>query len=190
MRNKLIRELERYHPYNEQEKRDREIILRALNASDAVFTRQQREAHMTASAWIVNRDMTKVLMVYHNLYDSWSWLGGHADGEEDLLAVALREAREESGILTVVPVTESIFSVEVLCVNGHEKRGEYISSHLHLNLTYLLMADESERLSCKPDENSGVKWVPVSEAAASSAEPWMRERIYPKLNEKLVQWKE
>lgn len=53
---------------------------------------------MTASAWVVNKDRSKVLMIYHNIYNSWSWLGGHADGETDLLAVAIREVREEAGI--------------------------------------------------------------------------------------------
>ena len=140
---------------------------------------------MTASSWIVNPARTKVLMVYHNIYDSWSWTGGHADGETDLLAAALREAKEETGITKVRPVTEDIYSLEILTVDGHVKHGKYVSSHLHLNVTYLLEADEDEILHKKDDENSGVAWFGLDEAILASSEPWFRERIYSKLNAKL-----
>lgn len=140
---------------------------------------------MTASAWVVNPDRSRVLMVYHNIYDSWSWLGGHADGETDLLAVAIREVQEESGIHQVRPVSEELFSVEVLTVDGHVKKGAYVSSHLHLNVTYLLEASETEHLTSKPDENSGVDWFTPEEAVRASSEPWFQEHIYRKLNEKV-----
>ena len=86
----LLGQLEQYRPFNEQEERDRDILLRCLREEGDIFTRDNAMAHMTASAWVVNRERTKVLMAYHNIYHSWSWLGGHADGETDLLAVALR----------------------------------------------------------------------------------------------------
>ena len=124
-------------------------------------------------------------MAYHNIYNSWSWLGGHADGEADLLQVAIREVREESGVSFVEPLTEDIFSIEVLTVDGHEKRGAYVPSHLHLNITYLLEASENEETRIAEEENSGVKWFPLSEAVAASSEEWFRERIYTKLNQKL-----
>ena len=69
-------------------------------------------------------------MVYHNIYHSWSWLGGHADGETDLLSVAIQEVKEEAGISKVYPVSEEIFSLESLTVDGHVKKGKYVSSHL------------------------------------------------------------
>ena len=181
----LEQQLLAYTPCNEQEARDRELILRCLKAEPDVFTRRNELVHMTASAWIVNADRTKVLMAYHNLYQSWAWLGGHADGETDLLAVALKEAREESGLAHVRPVMEEIYSVEALHVCGHVKRGQYVSSHIHLNVTYLLEADENDPLFIKADENSGVAWFAPEEAEAVCTEPWMRDHIYRKLNEKL-----
>lgn len=129
----LLEQLERYEPYNEQEARDRALLLRALREEADVFTRENDRMHMTASAWVTNEAHDRVLMAYHNIYDSWAWLGGHADGEEDLLAVALREVREESGVKHARPASENIFSLEVLTVDGHEKRGAYVSSHLHLS---------------------------------------------------------
>ena len=149
------------------------------------FSRENAVAHMTASAWVVNRERTKVLMVYHNIYNSWSWLGGHADGETDLLSVAVREVKEEAGISNVRPVSEEIFSLESLTVDGHMKKGKYVSSHLHFNLTYLLEADSEEAVSIKADENSGVAWFSPEEALMRSTEPWFVERVYIKLLKKM-----
>ena len=133
----IIEQIRNFIPFNEQEERDKAELLYLLETGEGryLFTRENKTAHMTASAWVVNRDRSRVLMVYHNIYHSWSWLGGHADGEQDLLGVAIREVQEESGIHNVTPVSDDIFSLEILTVDGHEKRGEYVSSHLHLNVT-------------------------------------------------------
>ena len=182
----ILTELESYHPWNEQEIRDREELLRRLRSGEELYTRDNASAHLTASAWVVTPDRTRVLLAYHNLYRSWAWLGGHADGDRDLLAVALREVREESGLTEVHPVSDSIYSLEILTVDGHEKHGKYVSSHLHLNLTYLLEADPAAAVRCKPDENSRVGWFALEDAIAASSEPWFQERIYRKLNAKLA----
>ncbi len=181
----LYRDLLNYQPYNKQEEKDKQFLLKCLKMEENVFTRDNVVCHFTASSWTINRDHTKILMAYHKIYDSFSWLGGHADGERDLLQVAVREVQEESGIRSVKPLSEDIFSIEVLTVDGHEKRGEYVSSHLHLNVTYLLEADDREPLKIKEDENSDVRWFPIDEAVQSSNEKWFKERIYNKLNEKL-----
>lgn len=108
-RQKLVSQIRRYVPYNEQEEADKALILNWIEKNDDAFLRDNVVAHMTASAWVVDKDRSKVLMVYHNIYHSWSWLGGHADGETDLLAVAIREVKEEAGISDVRPVSEEIF---------------------------------------------------------------------------------
>ena len=172
----ILTQIENYRPYNEQEERDKGLILDCLRAFEDVFTRENALAHMTASAWVVNERFDRVLMAYHNIYDSWSWL-------------ALREVREESGVKNVRPASEDIFSLEVLTVDGHMKRGKYVSSHLHLNVTYLLIADDTNALTVKPDENSGVKWFTPDGAVEASSEPWFREHIYNKLNEKMRQFR-
>ncbi len=185
MNMKIIEEIKKYRPCNAQEQRDQALILDFLEKNGDAFLRSNLLAHMTASSWIVNPERTKTLMVYHNLYDSWSWTGGHADGETDLLSVAMREAREETGIAHVRPLSPEIFSLEVLTVDGHEKRGEYVPSHLHMNVTYLLEAEESDTLHVCREENSGVAWFTLEEALKASSEPWFVERIYKKLNNKL-----
>ena len=178
----IFDQLRAFQPCNEQEASDRRLILQYAGIFSNLFTRENEMAHLTASCWIVNPERTKVLMAYHNIYDSWAWLGGHADGMEDLLAVALKEANEESGV-QAVPVSEDIFSVEILGVAGHIKRGKYVSSHLHLNVTYLLEADEGQALHEKPDENSGVRWFALSDVLPNTREPEMRV-VYQKLMDK------
>lgn len=178
--------LQRYSPYNAQEASDRTEILSFLSKNKDAFLRSHLAGHMTASAWVVNQKRDKVLMVYHKIYNSWSWIGGHADGCEDLLSVAIRECREESGVSRVWPLSPDIFSLEILAVNGHEKNGAYLPSHLHYNVTYLLEADEKETLKICEAENTGVRWFSPEEALSASSEPWFRERIYPKLIKKMT----
>lgn len=189
IRQELLNQIEHYKPFNEQEEMDKLLVLNWIKNNANAFSRENTVAHMTASAWVVNEDRSKVLMVYHNIYNSWSWLGGHADGETDLLAVALREVREEAGISHVRPVSEEIFSLESLTVDGHMKKGRYVSSHLHLNVTYLLEADSKEAVSIKADENSGVAWFSPEEALKKSTEPWFVENVYSKLIEKTTECK-
>jgi 8-oxo-dGTP pyrophosphatase MutT (NUDIX family) len=182
----LLSALEAYRPWNPQEAADRAELLRRLRSGEDLYTRDNAAAHLTASAWVVSPDRARVLLAYHNLYDSWAWLGGHADGERDLLAAALREVREESGLSAVRPVSREIYSLEILAVDGHEKRGVYVSSHLHLNLTFLLEANPADTVRRKPDENSQVGWFSLEDAVTASSEPWFRTRIYAKLNAKLA----
>lgn len=181
----IVEQLRNYEPYNELETKDKEVILKCIDTYPDIFERSNPVAHMTASAWIVNKDRTKILMAYHNIYKSFSWLGGHCDGERDCLKVALKEVKEESGIQNVKPVSEEILSIEALTVDGHYKHGEYVASHLHLNVTYLIEADDSEPLKIKEDENSAVKWFDVDKAVEASNEEWFRNNVYSKLNRKM-----
>ena len=140
---------------------------------DTILTRENTFAHMTSSAMIFDPTMQQVLMIYHNIYRSWSWTGGHADGDADLLAVALREATEETGVRVLTPLSERATGLDVLTVNGHFKHGQWVSSHLHLSLCYSFTADPDAPLRIKPDENSGVRWLPVDRLEEYVSEPQM-----------------
>ncbi len=180
----LINEIKNYNPINEQEMHDKEIMLAFMKEHSDYLSRENQIAHFTTSIWTVNKERTKTLMVYHNIYDSWSWIGGHADGEEDLAAVALRELQEETGVKNAKLVSNDILSLEILTVSGHMKKGTYVPSHLHFNVTYLAEADEKENLVVNADENQAVKWWSLEEALRVSKEPWMVEWIYKKLVER------
>lgn len=177
----LYNTIKNYKPTNEQEERDRILMLEFIQNNSDCLERKNQVAHFTTSIWTVNKERTKTLMVYHNIYDSWSWIGGHVDGEEDLSQVALRELQEETGVKHATLVNKDIFSLEILTVDGHMKKGVYVPSHLHLNVTYLAEADESERLLVKEDENQAVKWWTFEKALDASTEPWMVENVYKKL---------
>ena len=177
--------LRKYDPRDAQEQTDKAIMLDCLERYPDIYERSNLLFHVTASAWITNESRDRVLMIYHNIYDSWAWTGGHADGEHDLLKVALREATEETGLQSVRPASERLLSIETLTVNPHIKRGRFVPAHLHLNGTYLLIADDAEALRIKEDENSAVRWFVPEEAIKACSEPWMRP-VYQRLNERMT----
>ena len=179
-----IQDIKNYIAYNEEEAQDKKIALLSIDQFDNLLTRENPLIHVTSSGYILNKDRTKVLMVHHNIYKTWCWTGGHADGDEDLLHVAIKEAKEETGVENVRAVTPEILSLDILEVIGHFKRGKYVSAHLHLSLAYLLEADEAEELKVKEDENSGVKWLPINEINKYSNEPNMI-KLYKKFNDKI-----
>ena len=180
----LKEQIEKYIPYNEQEVRDKELMLKYINTFNDVLTRENKMCHFTASNWIINKDRTKVLMIYHNIYKSWAWTGGHADGDSDLLHVALKEAEEETGLNNLKLLSDGIFGLQILTVDSHIKRGKYVSSHLHLDCCFLFEANEEDELKIKEDETSGVKWINIDEATKITNEEKMRP-IYEKLNSKI-----
>lgn len=181
----LKENIEKFIPYNEQEQVDKKIMLDYIRDFNDTLTRQNEYGHFTSSAFVLNKERTKMLMIYHKIYNSWAWVGGHSDGDSDLLYVAMKEAKEETGIKNVAPISNNIYSLEIINVNGHEKRGKYVGSHVHLNVTYLLETDENEEIHIKEDENSGVKWVPIDEVLNVTSEVWVRDRVYTKIIEKM-----
>ena len=177
---RYIEQILQFQPSCEQEERDKALILHACQSSEDVLLRENRICHLTSSGLILNASGDKMLMVHHNIYRTWTWTGGHADGEQDLEAIALREAAEETGLEHVRLLLAQMASLDVIPVFGHIKNGAYVSAHLHLNAAYILEAPESETLRVRPEENSGVIWTPLAEVAARSKEPELI-RIFNKM---------
>jgi 8-oxo-dGTP pyrophosphatase MutT (NUDIX family) len=160
---KWIKDIIAFKPLTEQEEVDQKLIVDFIKKNDNSLTRDNKVAHVSSSGFILNKRMDKALMVYHKIYRSWSWTGGHADGESNLLKVAIEEAKEETGIENVKPLTEKIVTLDVLPVPSHFKHGKFVSAHLHLSIAYVLIADDTDRLIVKEDENSGVKWMKIKD---------------------------
>ena len=183
-----IDDIKSYIPYNEQETADKNLIVEAIDNNSNLLTRENKVMHMTSSGYIVNKTRDKVLMIYHKIYNSWSWTGGHNDGDDDFLHVAIKEAKEETGLEKVTPVSDTILSLDVLPVNGHIKRGSFVSPHLHLSVAYLLEADENDKLVVNTEETEGVKWIPINEISKYCSEPEMI-KLYEKFNKKIMDLK-
>ena len=175
----LREQIEKYIPKCEQEKVDKKLILSFIDRNPDVLDRSNLAAHFTVSSIVVNQALTHVLFAFHNIYQSWAWLGGHNDGDSNLLKIALKEASEETGVKYIVPYSEDIFILDVIYVKNHLKKQAYIPDHLHLNATFLLVADEQEELVVKEDENSGVKWFPIESVLEHVNEERMKS-VYQK----------
>lgn len=177
----FVEHIRAYVPKNEQEAADQGMILEYIRLfPENILTRDNRVAHITSSGFVVNADASKVLMAHHNIYRVWAWTGGHADGDGDLLKVALREATEETGVKHIRPLSKGIAGLDILPVWGHVKRGIYVPAHQHLNVSYLLVADDTDPLSIRSDENSRVGWIPAEQMLQYTNE-WQMDGVYTKL---------
>ena len=176
-----VKAIQQFKPSNAQEENDKKIILDYIETFPAtILTRDNQMGHLTSSGLILNPAMDKVLMIHHNIYKTWAWTGGHADGDADMLKVAVKEAIEETGVSEIVPLTTEMLSIDIIPVYGHIKNGHYVSSHLHLNTAYVLIADENEKLTINTEETSDVMWVAIDQLSDYSNEPYLIE-IYQKL---------
>lgn len=177
----LYDKLRAYAPACEQEEADRALMLEWLEACpEKVFTRESQAAHFTGSGLVVSPELDRVLLIYHRIYDAWTWTGGHADGDADLLRVALREAEEETGLTDMAPLTGEIATLDILPVEGHIKRGRYVSAHLHLSVGYLLVTGDARPPRGNEEENRGARWVPAEQLTRWATEKGMQP-LYGKL---------
>lgn len=186
----FINEIQNYLPVNEQETADRNVILDLISVyGQNLLSRENAAVHVSSSGFIVNQLVTKTLVVYHNIYKAWTWTGGHADGEPNLLNVALKEAQEETGLCKIRPLSELPAVLDILSVPAHIKNGKYISAHLHISVGYLLAADENQPIFIKADENSGVQWILLGDLFKYCTEPEMAG-VYRKLLTRLEKMKQ
>lgn len=182
----FLQSVREYQPYNMEEGKERQIVLDLLEQNEErILFRTSQLAHATATAMVFNEKKDKVLMVKHNIFGTWACVGGHADGEADLLRVAKKELLEETGVFAAIPISEEILSLDILLVAGHYKRGEYVPSHLHINATYAFIAPENVKLTIKEDENSAVAWIPIDKISQCCKEMEF-VKVYKKIIKKII----
>jgi len=170
---------------NDDEEIERLSFLQFINTfkKDELGLRTNLIGHLTSSAWVVNKSKTKAVMAHHNIYKNWSWLGGHADGDTDLLYVAKKEVEEESGLSKILVLNENPIDIAVINVNPHIKNNKLVPAHLHFNVTYLFEANEDDSLVYSPKESSGIKWMTNEEILNEPVEDFMKE-IYSRIIKK------
>ncbi len=176
-------QIENYVPFDETEEKIKEYLLDWIDTFNDVLTRKNEFGHFASSAFVVNKDRTKMLVVYHNIYDAWIFPGGHADGEEDLLSVAVREVEEETGLKTKI-LDKSIFAISASPIIGHMKKEKYVPAHTHLDVVYLLEADDKQPLVFREDESKGVKWITLEEVVGDNIVDFIKP-VHKRLIEKL-----
>ena len=130
-----------------------------LQSHPAVFERSHRSGHFTGSAWLINADGMRVLLMHHRKLDRWLQPGGHADGNADLARVALREAREETGV-TGLQVEHGIFDIDRHRIPARANEPE----HWHYDVRYVVRASADERFVIN-QESQSLAWCPVIEIA-------------------------
>ncbi len=176
-----LEQIRGYRPSTAEEAVEKEVILEHLETlGDRCLDRKHHLYHLTSSGLIFDPALEHLLMIHHRIYDTWTWTGGHTDGQTDLLGLAIQEAREETGALRIDVLTEEIASLDILPVPPHHKKGRYVPAHLHLNAAYLLLADPDEPLTVNHEETHGVQWIPIEALDLYSNEPEIL-KIYHKM---------
>lgn len=158
----LLRE---YLPSDAAEQEYKEIILNFLLHYPDAFERSLEVGHITASAWLINKDNTKALLTYHKKLNKWLQLGGHCDGNIDALAIAIKEAQEESGIMAIDPVQNTIFDIDVHLIPENKKE----KAHYHYDIRFLLQVMNDEKVMVS-NESHDLAWIDKKRDALPTSE--------------------
>ena len=146
--------------------------IRFVETHEECLLRSCVPGHVTGSAWIVSPDRTRTLLTHHHKLDKWLQLGGHADGDADLLAVALREAREESGLAHVRAVSADVFDVDRHWIPARKTE----PGHYHYDLRFMIEADPAEPLVIS-SESKDLAWVEIARVTTLNAEESMARMV-------------
>jgi len=153
-RTQLLSLLRNYHPTAVDEQKYKEDIIAFVTQQPDCFERTLAPGHITASAWLLNKDGTQALLMHHTKLNVWVQLGGHCDGNSDAGAVALKEAQEESGIHNIIPVSDHIFDIDIHLIPARKTENE----HYHYDIRFLLrVADDAPCI--QNEESQELRWI-------------------------------
>lgn len=181
-RRRILELLSAHSPVNSEEAEMRDSIEKFVSENEACFDRTLRAGHITGSAWIVDHDYAHTLLTHHKKLGKWLQLGGHADGESDVLRVALREAREESGLQEIRPLLYEIFDVDVHLIPARKAE----PAHFHYDIRFLLVADCNLPLLMS-DESKDLRWVALRKVSRLTREESVL-RMVRKTIDRRAQW--
>jgi len=150
----LTRLINNYSPTSSEEILFKKKMLQFIEANPNCFERSLESGHITASAFLLNKDHSKALLMHHAKLDKWFQLGGHCDGDPNVLAVAIKEAQEESGILGISPIHETIFDIDIHLIPANKKEKE----HYHYDIRFLLQVTSDEKI-IQNEESKELRWI-------------------------------
>ncbi|MGH9801735.1 MAG: NUDIX hydrolase, partial [Blastocatellia bacterium] len=157
--------LSQHQPADDHEAQMLANIKQFVSRYDNFHSRAQLAGHLTGSAWVMSEDRTHALLTYHGKFNCWVQLGGHVEGDADMLSAALREAREESGLENVTPLSDQIFDVDVHAIPANPKE----PAHFHYDIRFLFEADRTAPLIVS-SESKDLAWVEIEKIAELTAE--------------------
>ena len=156
-RNDLIKSLIAYQTPFPEEKKFIHDFLTLLNDEADCFKRTLKTGHVTGSSWIVNNTKDQALLTHHKKLNKWLQPGGHADGNENIVSVAEKEAKEETGLSSLVLLSPDIFDIDIHLIPSNAKE----EKHFHYDIRYIFEADNKETLIIS-NESKQLKWIPFS----------------------------
>ncbi len=148
-------------------------MLNFYTNNENCFSKNNTKGHFTGSAWIINPAKDTVLMTHHKKLNMWLQLGGHADGDENLINVALKESQEESGFSNFNLLSEEIFDLDIHEIGpiNNDPR------HFHYDVRFLLEADPIKSNIIVSDESHDVKWIPLSAVSNYNTEDSIKRMV-------------
>lgn len=165
LKHEIIRMLDEYVPNDENEVQYKNQILNFIKSNDIILGKSNENGHLTGSAWVVNKDRSKVLLTHHVILDRWLQLGGHTEENENIVCAAAREAAEESGLSSLKLVTDKIFDVDVHLIPAGNGKKE----HYHYDIRFLMEAGDTEKIRVS-NESKDVKWIRLGEIGGYTKE--------------------
>ncbi|MDH5299814.1 MAG: NUDIX hydrolase [Gammaproteobacteria bacterium] len=161
----LLSRLQNHIAHDPQERDMQQRLTRFVHEHANCFDRELLVGHITGSAWIVNPERSKVLMIHHRKLNRWLQPGGHSDGDPNTLQVALREAREETGLDSIQPVSEAVFDVDIHTIPARRDEPQ----HEHFDVRFLLQADDSLPI-LRTEETNDIAWMTLDEVLQHAQE--------------------
>ena len=165
-RSMLLKKLHTYQPNNPEEQTSKKQMIDFIQQHEDCFERSLEEGHITGSAWLLNKDKTKALLMHHTKLDSWFQLGGHCDGDPDVLHVAIKEAQEESGIKHIQPLSEEIFDIDIHLIPESSKA----KAHYHYDVRFLLHVTSDDTI-VQNRESKELRWIGKSKNELPTTNP-------------------
>ncbi|WP_025762281.1 NUDIX hydrolase [Dyadobacter tibetensis] len=157
----LLKYLNAYTPIDDNEKKMLEATLTLVTENSECFLRSNLEGHITASAWIVDPRRSQALLMHHRKLNRWFQPGGHCDGDKEVLAVARKEAEEETGLAGLTLIFDQIFDIDRHTIPANARD----AAHDHFDIRFLFEADPQTPLLIN-EESRALKWIPLSEIKA------------------------
>ena len=171
-RHSLLNQLSEYASRHSDEADVIRNFTNFIKSESGCFDRSLVIGHITGSAWVVNATGCEVLLTHHRKLDRWLQLGGHADGESDVLGVAMKEAEEESGLTDFTQVGDGIFDIDIHLIP--ERKGE--PAHFHYDVRYVLRANGCLDFTVS-EESHDLRWVKLEEVKTLTTESSMMRMV-------------